>query len=223
MNLNLLENVINKINLDWTISLSDIISVLSVIVTIVIAFLTMNKNNKNVNKQLTQQQQNFQQQLDESRKNHTENKNIELRKNQMEYLPIIDLKELIYMDNSGKATFKFTLKNIGNGTALNCYLVADDNLVVYNDSIDNGLQYIQSSPGKFILNVNDSFKTSLSTNRLPNNSPHVVCFSITYNDLMGRIYKQPFEFFYDGVKIVPKIVNKYEWECIKDIEFKSSY
>ena len=131
MNLNLLENVINKINLDWTISLSDIISVLSVIVTIVIAFLTMNKNNKNVNKQLTQQQQNFQQQLDESRKNHAENKNIELRKNQIEYLPIIDIQELTYIGDGRKATFHFTLKNIGNGTALNCFLNADDNLVVY--------------------------------------------------------------------------------------------
>lgn len=225
MNLNLLENVINNINLDWTISLSDIISafisVLSVIVTIVIAFKTINKNNKNVNKQLTQQQQNFQQQLDESRKNHAENKNIELRKNQIEYLPIIDIQELTYIGDGRKATFHFTLKNIGNGTALNCFLNTDDNLVVYNDSIDSGLQYIQSSPGKFMLNVNDSSKTSLSTNRLPNKSAHNVCFSITYNDLMGRIYKQPFEFFYDGVKIVPKIANKYEWECIKDIEFKS--
>lgn len=220
MNLSLLTNIINKINFNWTISLSDVISVLSVIVTIIIAFYTINRNNKNVYKQLEQQQQNFQEQLEENRNNHTENKNIELKKNQLEFLPIIDIKKFIYTSDGKKATFKFNLNNIGKGTALNCYLNTDSNLVVYNDSIDEGLQYIQSSPGKFILNVNDSFETSFSTNRLPNKSAHKVCFSITYKDLMGRIYNQPYEFFYDGIKMVPVITNKYEWTCIKDIEFK---
>ena len=220
MNLSLLTNIIGKINFNWTINLSDIISVLSVIVTIIIAFYTIRKNNKNVNKQLAQQQQNFQEQLEANRNNHTENKNIELRKNQLDFLPIIDIEDPICTSDGKKATFKFTLKNIGKGAALNCYLNTDNNLVVYNDSIDEGLQYIQSSPGKFMLNVNDSFETSFSTNRLPNKSAHKVCFSITYKDLMGRIYNQSYEFFYDGIKWIHVIRNKHEWTCIKDIEFK---
>ena len=49
---------------------------------------------------------------------------------------------------------------------------------------------------------------------------HQVSFSIIYNDLMGRTYKQPFVFFYDGSKIELLITNKYEWSCTKDIEFR---
>lgn len=47
MNLSLLTNIISKMNFNWTINLYDIISV---IVTIIIAFYTINRNNKNVNK-----------------------------------------------------------------------------------------------------------------------------------------------------------------------------
>lgn len=224
MNLNLIANVIDKINFDCTINLSDIlsasISVLSVIVTIIIAFKTINRNNEIANKQLKQQQQNFQWQLDEYRKNHAENKNIELQRNQMECLPIIDIKEPHYTNNGKYATFDFKLKNIGKGTAHNCCMNSDNNLVVYSDSNDKGLQYQQSSPREFILNINDSFKASISTNRLPNKYAHKVCFSITYKDLMGRVYKQPFEFYYDYPTMKPIVTNKYEWECIKDIEFK---
>lgn len=131
MNLSLLINIIGKMNFNWTINLYDIISV---IVTIIIAFYTINRNNKNVNKQLAQQQQNFQEQLETNRNNHTENKNIELRKNQLDFLPIIDIENPICTSNGKKATFKFTLKNIGKGAAHNCYLNTDNNLVVYNDS-----------------------------------------------------------------------------------------
>ncbi len=225
MNLNSIANIIDKINFDWTISLFDIlsasISVLSVIVTIIIAFKTINRNNEIANKQLKQQQQNFQRQLDENRKNHAENKNIELQRNQMECLPIIDIEEPHYTNNGKYATFDLKLKNIGNGTAHNCCINSDNNLVVYSDSNDKGLQYQQSSPREFILNVNNSFEISITTNRIPNKFAHKVCFSITYNDLMGRTYKQPFEFYYDYPTMEPIVTNKYEWECIKDIEFKS--
>lgn len=222
--MNLLINTIDKINFDWTISLSNIISAcisfLSVIVTVVIAVKTITKNNENVDNQLKQQQYIFEQQMTENRKNHNENKNIELKKNQIECLPIIDIENIHYSSNGNYATFDIKLKNIGNGTAHNCCLNSDNNLVLYNDSNDEGLQYQQSSPGEFIINVNDSFETSITTNRIPNKSAHKVCFSITYNDLMGRIYTQPFEFNYDYPAMKPFVTNKYEWKCIKDIEFK---
>ena len=135
-------------------------------------------------------------------------------------MPILDIDSLRYIGNGQSATFNFSLKNIGNGTALKCFFDVGDNLVIYSDPDDTGLQYTQASPGQFILNVNDSFDTSIITNRIPNKTMHKVSFSIIYKDLMGRTYKQPFVFFYDGSKIAPEIINKYEWICTKDIEFK---
>lgn len=194
---------------DFTINISDVIALLTIIVTIIATRITIKRNRNDL---LTQ--------INEERQIHNENKNIELRKNQLECLPILDIDNLNYISDGKNATFNITLKNIGNGTALKCFFDVNDNLVVYNDSNDPGLQYIQSSPGQFILNVNNSFDTSITTNRIPNTTIHQVSFSIVYNDLMGRTYKQPFVFFYDGSKIAPLITNKYEWTCINDIEFK---
>ena len=209
-------NIINNINIDWTIRFTDIISIMSVITTIAIAFATIYKNNKNVNKQLIQQQK----QLEKSQENHIENKNIELRKNQIEYLPIIDMCNIHCSSDGKEITFKFDLKNIGNGTALKCIFDNKDKLIVYSDPNDPGLQYIQSSPGSFVLNINDSFNTSIITNRLPNNYVNEVKFSVVYNDLMGRTYKQLFVFHYMYPKLTHQITNKYEWECIHNIKFK---
>lgn len=196
-------------NFDFTINISDVIALLTIIVTIIATRITIIRNRNDL---LTQ--------INEERQIHNENKNIELRKNQLECLPIIDIDNLSYIGNGKNAIFNITLKNIGNGTALKCFFDANDNIIAYNDSNDPGLQYTQSSPGRFILNVNDSFDTSITTNRIPNKTIHQVSFSIIYNDLMGRTYKQPFAFFYDGSKIAPLITNKYEWICINDIEFK---
>lgn len=215
--LTIFSNIINNINIDWTIRISDIISVWSVITTIVIAFITIHKN---INKQLSQQQYNLQKQLETSKKNHIENKNIELRKNQIEYLPIIDMVNINCSSDGKKIIFNVILKNIGNGIARNCFLSADEKLVVYNDSVDPELQYIQSSPGTLILNANDSFATSIRTSKLPNDYPHKESFSITYDDLMGRKYKQLFVFHYTYPKLSTHITNKYEWECVQNIEFK---
>lgn len=46
MNLNSIANIISKINFDWTISLSDIISIFSVFVTAIIALITIQKTLK---------------------------------------------------------------------------------------------------------------------------------------------------------------------------------
>lgn len=194
---------------DLTINISDIIALLTIIVTIIVTRITIIRNKNDL---LTQ--------INEERQIHNENKNIELRKNQLECLPILDIDSLRYIGNGQSATFNFLLKNIGNGTALKCFFDVGDNLVIYSDPDDTGLQYTQASPGQFILNVNDSFDTSIITNRIPNKTMHKVSFSIIYKDLMGRTYKQPFVFFYDGSKIAPEIINKYEWICTKDIEFK---
>lgn len=223
--MDLLTNIIDKIDFKWSISLSDIISacisVLSVIVTIIIAFKTINRNNENVNKQLVQQEQNFQKQLDENRKNYAENKNVELKKNQIECLPIIDVESSLASKTGNCFTFKITLKNKGNGTAINCKTNADNNLVVYADNIDSKLQYSQANMAEFILNTDDSFNIIIQSNKISNGA-HKVEFSIIYNDLMGREYKQLFVFHYNYPNnFAPQFTTKYMWECIKDIEFKS--
>lgn len=225
MNLNLIANVIDKINFDCTINLSDIlsasISVLSVIVTIIIAFKTINRNSKIANKQLEQQQYSFQQQLDESRKNHAENKNVELKKNQVECLPIIDIESSHASKTGNYFTFKITLKNKGNGTAIGCKPNADNNLVIYTDNVDSKLEYSQTNMAEFILKKDDNFDITIQSNKVCNGA-HKVEFSIIYKDLMEREYKQLFVFHYDYPdNFAPQFTTKYMWKCIKDIEFKA--
>ena len=194
-----------------SISLASILQFLCAVATIIVTFIINKRTIKNNKEDLLIQ-------IEEMKKQHNQNRDFDHKKNQIDCLPIISLKEIKAIpNNDDKLSFNLTFNNIGNGAALHCSLIKND-LIVYKDKNDSELNYIQSDHNAPLLNVGNSFTTKITSNQQFDGKEKEVQLNLCYEDLMGRKYKQLFVFYYGYPGMLDvHVTNTYLWECIKDI------
>lgn len=230
--INLIKDFLENAEFNLVINLSDIITVIVFLFTIGFNIYTLKKEKKrfqiNLSEQheqfrisLKEQKIQFEEQMKQQSKQYEDNRNFDLKKNQVECLPIILLKEDIMIEKSSKNSLKFYLKliNRGSGSAYACHPIADDMLCIYTDKLDTDLKYHQMEPGADLLNFGDSVNITICSSKLPNELPHDVFFTIEYYDLMGRKYNQEYRFIYNFPKYDKATrIGNYLWNCVEDID-----
>lgn len=229
--INWIKDFWGNVEFDLVVNLSDIITVIVFLFTITFNIYTLKKEKKRFQinldeqkqqfeKQIAQQQSQFKEQMHLQITQYEDNRKIDLRKNRVECLPILLLKNVNIQYNSLKETLEFNLiiKNCGKGIASNIKIVKTNNTLVYDDIDDKKLYYYTIMDTKEIVDVNDEFELAISSS-ITTHTYKEVKMKIQYQDLMGREYIQPFSFVYYFPTHTKAIkIKNFNCELIKDID-----
>ena len=201
--------------LDLTISISDIINVIVFAFTAITAIISISISRKSL---YTQMQQ-FEEQIKLQISQYKESKQMDLLKNQSEYLPILLLESISIEENNltGHPAFTLRIRNRGKGDAHHLRYIYQHDLCVYTDEIDKDLFYTQTQPLPTIIKVDDTVEITISASKQL--SPKRVFIDFTYEDTMHRKYKQSYAFYYNfpASSEVVRIEN-YDCKMLENIE-----
>lgn len=211
--INIIKDFLENIKFDLVVNLSDIITIIVFLFTVCFNVYALNKEKKRFEEQIIQQ-----------RKQYADNRTLDLKKNQVDCLPIILLKKDIVIEKSNQNNLKFhlNLTNCGNGSAYACHPITDGQLCIYEDEHESDLKYFQIKAGSDLLNIGDSFDLIICSSKLPDNTPHEIYLVIEYYDLMGRKYNQEYRFIYNFPQLNKATrIGNYLWTCVEDIDNNS--
>lgn len=215
-------NLCNDIEFQKDLLITGITSLITLLTVIVSNHITLRINNKNLKcskqqfeKTMDEQKQQFEQQMELQTKQFDETIHRDNERDRINIMPYFELNENITIVNEdGIIKFPLIFTNIGNGTAIRTY-VEIQNLVAYED-ISFDIKYRQCQPmSATVVRTEKSTETMIKTEY--KEGVYEVIISLCFEDMMNRLYKQKFCFYYEGNRSNKISVEKhFAPECLKD-------
>ena len=164
---------------------------------------------------MDEQKKQFEQQIELQTKQFNEALYRDNERDRINIMPYFELNEnvtIIYENGIIKFPLKFT--NIGNGTAIRTYVEIQD-LVAYED-ISFDIQYRQCQPmSATVVRTDKCTETMIKTEY--KEGVYEVIISLCFEDMMNRLYKQKFSFYYEVNRDNKISVEKhFAPECLKN-------
>lgn len=177
---------------------------ISSLTSFITIFITIRNTNRNQKKVTELQNKQFYQSLVEQQKIFELNKKQEDLRNAISMMPYFKMLEGIRITNRTinndliVLDFKFSILNIGNGTAINVSIVSkieDHQCIVCEEEYPSSIKYIYTDPLSCnIIRSNESTLFGICCNY--HDRPAKVFLKIRFQDMMLRNYEQNFSFYY---------------------------
>ncbi len=215
-------NLCSDVEFQKDLLITGLTALITLLTVIVSNCITLRINNKNLKcskqqfeKTMAEQKKQFEQQMELHTKQFNETIRRDNERDRISIMPYFELNESVtIICEDGIIKFPLIFTNIGNGTAIRTY-VETQNSLVYED-VSFNIKYRQCQQmSAVVVKIDKHTETMVNTEY--KEGVYEVVISLCFEDMMNRLYKQKFSFYYESNRDNKISVEKhFAPECLKD-------